>query len=70
MKALHDFICQKHHNNRKAPGLQADMKMPVNTTPGRASSPVPQLSAPVESVGRGLGRERAASSGPGFAEGL
>lgn len=34
MKALHEFICQKHNNNRKAPSLQADIKIPMNTMAG------------------------------------
>lgn len=30
MKALREFICQKHRHTRKAPGLQADTRMPGN----------------------------------------
>ena len=39
MKALHEFICQKHNNNRKAPGLQADREIPMNTTTGMCQKP-------------------------------
>ena len=39
MKALHEFICQKHNNNRKAPGLQTDRKIPMNTTAGLCPKP-------------------------------
>lgn len=39
MKALHEFICQKRNNNRKAPGLQADREIPMNATAGMCQKP-------------------------------
>lgn len=54
MKALHEFICQKRNNNRKAPGLQADREIPMNTTAGMCQKPgQPTLDT------NGIGRQEA-----------